>query len=144
MLFPDIDTKKTEQKVIDFFNDDYERLCVMSGINIKSPILSNTPSAPPIGNSSENQMTRMIWAKGVIGAVSRAINSCSLDSQKLLKLRFIEGQERWKVQNVLHVGKYKYYYLQEKACNQFADAFQVQADSYLDNNKGDLHVYLKD
>lgn len=140
-FFRDIDADQTEKNVIDFFSKYYERLCVMSGVNLKSPALSATPSAPSIGNSAENQVTGIMWAREVLAAIYRSIDSCSKDCQKLLTLKFIENNEQWKVQNALNVGKDKYYYLRSKSCNQFADAYQVQAAPYFEEGESDLHVY---
>ena len=44
----------------------------------------------------------------------------------------------------LNISSYgKFYKLQTVACNEFADAFEVQAEPYFDNNENNLHSYKK-
>lgn len=44
----------------------------------------------------------------------------------------------------LHISSYaKFYKMQTIACNEFADAFEVQAEPYFENGENNLHTYKK-
>ena len=143
-LFQKADAKETEQNVLKFFNEDYRSLCAMAGTNLQSPKLSATPTATDSFNAQENKFIKLIENRKILEAVKRSIKSCSKDSQIILSDRIINGYELYKIMPKLHISGYgKFYKMQTIACNEFADAFEVQAEPYFENGENNLHAYKK-
>lgn len=143
-LFQDVDLKQTEQNALKFFSDDYRRLCSMAGANLQSPALSATPAATNVQNPQEDKFIKLIKNRQILDAVKRSIRACSHDSQIIINDRIIAGYELYRIMPKLNISSYgKFYKLQTVACNEFADAFEVQAEPYFDNNENNLHSYKK-
>ncbi|MGL5898356.1 MAG: ArpU family phage packaging/lysis transcriptional regulator [Lactobacillaceae bacterium] len=143
-LFRQVDMKRTEQNVLEFFSDDYRRLCSMAGANLQSPVLSATPAAKSVRNSQEDKFIKLIENRKILEAVNRSIKACSHDSQIIIKDRIISGYELYRIMPKLNISSYgKFYKLQTVACNEFADAFEVQAEPFFSNNENNLHIYKK-
>lgn len=143
-LFRQVDMKRTEQNVLEFFSDDYRRLCSMAGANLQSPVLSATPAAKSARNQQEDKFIKLIENRKILDAVNRSIKACSHDSQIIINDRIIAGYELYRIMPKLNISSYgKFYKLQIVACNEFADAFEVQAEPLFSNNENDLHIYKK-
>lgn len=140
-LFQDVDPEQTEQNVIDFFNRKYERICVMAGLDLKSPIISNSPVSTSNVNSKESQVTGVLEARELLDVIRKSILACSADSQILIQQKLIAHNKSVYVMNSMHINSNdRYYAIRSKACNQFADAFQVRAEALI-GSEADLHEY---
>ena len=139
MIFKEIDQVKTAKKVGDFFQKDYERLKVMASVSIGSSSFSERVSESKL-NGQEERYTRKAWASQITEAVQVAVNSCDEKCKNLLELRYLKGYAMWQVAQRLGYSESGYNKLRRKACNQFADAFEIAAGPLLEE-KSDLHVY---
>lgn len=116
----------------------------MAGANLQSPALSATPAATNVQNPQEDKFIKLIENRKILDAVKRSIRACSHDSQIIINDRIIAGYELYRIMPKLNISSYgKFYKLQTVACNEFADAFEVQAEPYFDNNENNLHSYKK-
>ena len=116
----------------------------MAGANLQSPVLSSDPATTNNGNPQEIKFVKLMDNRNVLEAVKRSIESCSRVSQIILSERIIKGDELYLVMAQLNISSYSTFYkLQNVACNQFADAFEVQAEPYFYKGENDLHSYKK-
>lgn len=116
----------------------------MAGANLQSPVLSATPAAKSVRNLQEEKFIKLIENRKILEAVNRSIKACSHDSQTIIKDRIISGYELYRIMPKLNISSYgKFYKLQTVACNEFADAFEVQAEPFFSNNENNLHIYKK-
>lgn len=116
----------------------------MAGANLQSPVLSATPAAKSARNQQEDKFIKLIENRKILDAVNRSIKACSHDSQIIINDRIIAGYELYRIMPKLNISSYgKFYKLQIVACNEFADAFEVQAEPLFSNNENDLHIYKK-
>ena len=143
-LFKKADAKKTEQNVLDFFDEDYKKLLMMAGSNLQSPVLSAAPASNNNSNTQEGRFVKLVSSRKILEAVNRSIKACSVTSQTILNKRVINGDELFNVMVQLNISSYSTYYkMQTVACNEFADAFEVQAEPYFNQGENDLHSYQK-
>ena len=142
-LFKKADVKQTEQNVLKFFDEDYKKLLMMAGSNLQSPVLSAAPASNN-SNTQEDRFVKLVSSRKILDAVNRSIKACSVTSQTILNERVINGDELFIVMVQLNISSYSTYYkLQTVACNEFADAFEVQAEPYFNQGENDLHSYQK-
>ncbi|KRL79518.1 ArpU family phage packaging/lysis transcriptional regulator [Ligilactobacillus equi] len=139
MIFDEVDQKKTADKVDTFFKKDYERLKVMASVSIGSSSYGERVSESKL-NGQEERYTRKAWASQIVEAVQTAINSCDERCKNLLELRYLKNYAVWQVAQNIGYSDSMYHQLRRKACNQFADAFEVVAEPLLGDDS-DLHVY---
>ena len=141
-LFKKADAKKTEQNVLDFFDEDYKKLLMMAGSNLQSPVLSAAPASNNNRNTQEDRFVKLVNNRKILEAVNRSIKACSKESQIIIIDRIINGDELYRIMPKLNISSYgKFYKMQTVACNEFADAFEVQAEPYFKRGENNLHVY---
>ena len=139
-LFKKSDTKRTEKNVLKFFDEDYKKLLMMAGSNLRSSVLS----AATANNTQEYKFVKLVSNRRILEAVNRSIKACSTTSQTILNERIINGNELFNVMERLNISSYSTYYkMQTVACNEFADAFEVQSEPYFNKGENDLHSYKK-
>ena len=141
-LFKKADAKKTEQNVLDFFDEDYKKLLMMAGSNLQSPVLSAAPASNNNRNTQEDRFVKLVNSRKILEAVNRSIKACSKESQIIISDKIINGDELYRIMPKLNISSYgKFYKMQTVACNEFADAFEVQAEPYFKRGENNLHVY---
>ena len=143
-LFKKADAKRTEQNVLKFFDEDYKKLLMMAGSNLQSPVLSAAPASNNNRNTQEDRFVKLVNSRKILEAVNRSIKACSKESQIIIIDRIINGDELYRIMPKLNISSYgKFYKMQTVACNEFADAFEVQAEPYFKRGENNLHVYEK-
>lgn len=145
LLFKELDSAETVNRVASFFNKDYERLFLLSGsrlTDISSPALSQAPGHTG-GNHAEQKLIQGITAEALIDAVTDAIGKCSYSSQVILKNLLIRRESWQDVKNQLYCEDHKLSYLRKKACLEFADSFDSAQIRHKCQPVIDLHVYEK-
>lgn len=141
-LFKKADVKRTEQNVLKFFDEDYKKLLMMAGSNLQSPVLSAAPASNNNRNTQEDIFVKLVNSRKILEAVNRSIKACSKESQIIIIDRIINGDELYRIMPKLNISSYgKFYKMQTVACNEFADAFEVQAEPYFKRGENNLHVY---
>ena len=143
LLFKELDSQETVNRVASFFNKDYERLFLLSGsrlTDISSPTLSQAPGHTS-GNHAEIALIQGITAGSMIDAVNDAIGKCSYSSQVILKNLLIRRESWQDVKNQLYCEGHKLSYLRKKACLEFADSFDSAQIRHKCQPIIDLHVY---
>lgn len=141
-LFKKADAKRTEQNVLKFFDEDYKKLLMMAGSNLQSPVLSAAPASNNNRNTQEDRFVKLVNNRKILEAVNRSIKACSKESQIIIIDRIINGDELYRIMPKLNISSYgKFYKMQTVACNEFADAFEVQAEPYFKRGENNLHVY---
>lgn len=141
-LFKKADAKRTEQNVLKFFDEDYKKLLMMAGSNLQSPVLSAAPASNNNSNTQEDRFVKLVNSRKILEAVNRSIKACSKESQIIIIDRIINGDELYRIMPKLNISSYgKFYKMQTVACNEFADAFEVQAEPYFKRGENNLHVY---
>ena len=141
-LFKKADVKRTEQNVLKFFDEDYKKLLMMAGSNLQSPVLSAAPASNNNRNTQEDRFVKLVNSRKILEAVNRSIKACSKESQIIISNKIINGDELYRIMPKLNISSYgKFYKMQTVACNEFADAFEVQAEPYFKRGENNLHVY---
>ena len=141
-LFKKADVKRTEQNVLKFFDEDYKKLLMMAGSNLQSPVLSAAPASNNNRNTQEDRFVKLVNSRKILEAVNRSIKACSKESQIIISDKIINGDELYRIMPKLNISSYgKFYKMQTVACNEFADAFEVQAEPYFKRDENNLHVY---
>lgn len=146
LLFKELDSAETVNRVASFFNKDYERLLLLAGsrlTDISSPALSQAPGGHTSGNHAEIALIQGITAEALIDAVNDAIGKCSYSSQVILKNLLIRRESWQDVKNQLYCEGHKLSYLRKKACLEFADSFDSAQIRHKCQPVIDLHVYEK-
>lgn len=146
LLFKELDSVETVKRVARFFNEDYERLFLLSGsrlTDISSPSLSPAPGHTG-GNHNETALIQGITAGAMIDAVNDAIGKCSYSSQVILKNLLIRKESWQDMKNKLYCEGHKLGYLRKRACLEFADAFDAAQIRHKCQPIIDLHVYKND
>lgn len=141
--FREINVDATAKRVRNYFDEYYPRLERMSGQSLQSTVISDMPRISPVGNAIESQVQERVWAGSVLDATAKAIESCDLDSRIILISKYINKKPDWKTQQAINCERTRFYAKLKTACNQFADAFEVEAALLFDDKSNDLHVYVK-
>lgn len=79
-LFKKSDTKRTEKNVLKFFDEDYKKLLMMAGSNLRSSVLS----AATANNTQEYKFVKLVSNRRILEAVNRSIKACSTTSQTIV------------------------------------------------------------
>lgn len=88
---PEIDDKATAKNVLDFFNDDVDKLERQAGISISSPRLDITGGKANYLNSVEDHLLDANEARKELATIKKAIQNCPKESQKLLECRCFQN-----------------------------------------------------
>lgn len=88
---PEIDDKATAKNVLDFFNDDVDKLERQAGISISSPRLDITGGKANHLNSVEDHLLDANEARKELAIIKKAIQNCPKESQKLLEYRYFQN-----------------------------------------------------
>ncbi|QZN93802.1 hypothetical protein KZE55_04560 [Limosilactobacillus panis] len=131
-LIPEIDKTETIQNVRDFFNEDkyYPTIKRRSGeYGLKSPQMDVTGvHGSRFGNSSENMMMMFTEYSQANRAVEEAIEGCCLVSQIIIRKRYIERLEIYRIRPLINrYGHETYDNADKKACLELADCIERKA-----------------
>lgn len=131
-LIPEIDKTETIQNVRDFFNEDkyYPTIKRRSGeYGLKSPQMDVTGvHGSRFGNSSENMMMMFTEYSQANRAVEEAIKGCCLVSQIIIRKRYIERLEIYRIRPLINrYGHETYDNADKKACLELADCIERKA-----------------
>lgn len=141
LLFDEVDLQKTAINVDDFFQGDYNRLQRMATVStLKATSYDGVASSGSTDNPLEGRYVKRAWATQVIEAVTNSIEACDEMSKTILKLKYQKHFQTWQIVERVNYSGAGYDNLRIRACNQFADAFEVVAEPLLGENS-DLHVY---
>lgn len=88
---PEIDDKATAKNVLDFFNDDVDKLERQAGISISSPRLDITGGKANYLNSVEDHLLDANEARKELAIIKKAIRNCPKGSQKLLEYKYFQN-----------------------------------------------------
>lgn len=124
-----IDQKATEENVKHFLKREYPRMKRIAGrddTGISSPSMDGMPKGTNNGNSVERRLVQSIYARQVVEATHRAINSCDAFSSEVLKLLYLQG--RSDTETYMKIGYQRRNYFQRikpKALLEFAEAYML-------------------
>lgn len=139
-LFKAVDEKATIKAVRTFFlKDDFFHRKSYGRIkrqynalrSASSPTGDITGISGSFSNRMEDKLLNGVEYTRAIECVSAGIEACSELSQKIIELRYICGEEIWRVKQSIGIsGKGSYYRKDDYACYEFADAMDSLVDRY--------------
>ncbi|NMV51841.1 hypothetical protein FOL85_01610 [Lactobacillus reuteri] len=88
---PEVDDKATAKNVLNFFNDDVDKLERQAGISISSPRLDITGGKANYLNSMEDHLLDANEARKELAIIKKAIQNCPEESQKILEYRYFQN-----------------------------------------------------
>lgn len=95
---PEVDDKATAKNVLNFFNDDVDKLERQAGISISSPRLDITGGKANYLNSMEDHLLDANEARKELAIIKKAIQNCPEESQKLLEYRYFQNMAWFQVE----------------------------------------------
>ena len=141
----EIDRPETTKRVRKFFKSDLEHYKSLAGAgryDLKAINYTNTKvKSTPKAGGLENYYIATIEASNIVRAVKPAIENCEPTLKKLLTMKVIQKRPVWQIKQALLYEKTKYYVLESKAFNNFADMFTLEQLKQESPNILDLHVY---
>ena len=144
-LFNELDVDGTCRKVRWFFDERLPEIKRKAGAwgDYTSPSIDGMPKAPSSGNGSERRMINHSRYASALYAVKYSLKGCSITSQKIIKLKFVEELPNWKIKNQIgYKGNGTYNKLVKRAALEFADCIEPACDYYSVEEEiiPDLHV----
>ena len=144
-LFDELDVDGTYHAVRWFFYERLPEIKRKAGAwgDYSSPSVDGMPKAPSAGNGSERRMINHSRYASALYAVRYAIKGCSLTSQKIIQLKYIDELPNWKIKNQIgYKGNGTYNKLVKQAALEFADCIEPACDYYSVEEKiiPDLHA----
>ena len=148
-LFDELDVDETYHAVRWFFYERLPEIKRKAGAwgDYSSPSIDGMPKAPSAGNGSERRMINHSRYASALYAVRYAIKGCSLTSQKIIQLKYIDELPNWKIKNQIgYTGNSTFSSLVKRAACEFADCIEPACDYYAVSEKiiPDLHVNQKE
>ena len=144
-----LDMKGTYHAVRYFFDKKYPIIKRKSGVwgDVSSVVLDGMPKQQSHINNVENRMVDHSIYAGAIYAIHYAIAGCTDISQKIIKQRFINGLEVYKIREI--IGIYGHATCDKKiriAACEFADCIEPSCDRFKVPKDiiPNLHVYIDD
>jgi ArpU family phage transcriptional regulator len=140
MAIPEIDLKKTANKVKDFFSYDFPGICRRAGQNpsgLKAVIMDGMPKQSSYANNVEESVFAYIDRQVEYEQIVNTIKSLDITSQNIIIYDVIEHHRaEWCYQR-LHMMHTRYSDYKRYALNAFADAYE-----YRTAGENDLHSYI--
>lgn len=140
MTIPEIDTKRTANRVKSFFNNDFPGICRRAGRNptgLKAVIMDGMPKQSSYANKAEDTITAYIDRQVEYEQVVNAIKSLDITSQSIIIFDIIENRRAHWCYQRLHMMHTRYNDYKRYALNAFADAYE-----YRTAGESDLHSYV--
>lgn len=144
-LSDELDVDGTYRAVIWFFHERLPEIKRKAGAwgDYRSPSVDGMPKAPSGGNRSERRRINHSRYASALYAVRYAIKGCSITSQKIIQLKYIDELPNWKIKNQIgYKGNGTYNKLVKQAALEFADCIEPACDYYFVEEKiiPDLHA----
>lgn len=140
MAIPEIDTKRTANRVKSFFNNDFPGICRRVGqspTELKAVIMDGMPKQSSYSNNAEDTITAYIDRQVEYEQVINAIKSLDITSQSIIIFDVIENRRAIWCYQRLHMMHTRYNDYKRYALNAFADAYE-----YRTAGESDLHSYV--
>lgn len=140
MVLPKIDTKRTANRVKNFFSDDFPGICRRAGQNptgLKAVIMDGMPKQSLYSNNAEDAITAYIDRQVEYEQVVNAIKSLDITSQNIIIFDVIENRSALWCYQLLHMMHTRYNDYKRYALNAFADVYE-----YRTAGESDLHSYV--
>lgn len=93
-IFPPIDEDKTIKRVRNFLDNKLPQAVRASGhsvTDLKSPSMDGMPKSAPFGNSTEDRITRHLYAEEIVKQTIQAISCCDHECQEILDRLYLRG-----------------------------------------------------
>jgi len=134
-VFPEVDEKKTRQKVASFLSRTLPRMVRITSkslTELRSQRLDGMPKASSSDNDSDRRIVQHLYAEQVVKQVKQAISQCDQESQNILNMLYFKGYSDTQCYMALGRSGSSYSHLYKpQALLEFADCY------FLD----DLHIY---
>lgn len=105
--FPEINEKSTAKNVLNFFNDDVDKLIRVAGHSLATT--SQLRTTGEVGtnnlNGMEHRMLNAHDARRELDLIADAINELPMESRKLLTYKYINNWSDTKILIELHIGR---------------------------------------
>lgn len=140
MAIPEIDTKRTANRVKSFFNNNFPGICRRVGqspTGLKAVIMDGMPKQSSYANKAEDTITAYIDRQVEYEQVVNAIKSLDITSQSIIIFDIIENRRAHWCYQRLHMMHTRYNDYKRYALNAFADAYE-----YRTAGESDLHSYV--
>lgn len=147
ILFNDIDTQGTAERVDSFLTNDLHKLLLLCGhsrFELSSPKLDLAPSHGSSGNTVENKLIAGVDAQEEVNAIYKTAHDLRGASKKIIIGLYFSNKPVWQVKESVQYEKTKYYDLRKQALCDFADTFDRWQQYLKYSPKIDLHVYVED
>lgn len=95
---PEVDDKATAKNVLNFFNDDVDKLERQAGISISSPRLDITGVKANHLNSMEDHLLDANEARKELAIIKKAIQNCPEESQELIEYRYFQNMTWFQIE----------------------------------------------
>jgi len=129
-LLPEVDKRKTINNVRDFFDNEFPRIMNMadiSYIDLKSPTISDMPSSPSYGNSSDEKFSNHTQAVTYLEAVVAAVKNMTQPHRHFMELRYLQHKSWLQIEELTGYSSRRGMEVIEEAFLLFADRF---SDTY--------------
>lgn len=144
LLFKEVDSDATIERVSGFLKHDLERLILQSGhrmSDLKSPKLSSMPGSSSRQNHAEDIIIRGINAEAEVQAVHATIQHLPNTSRVIMLGMFVDHHQWFEVSNRLYTSKTTLWKKRRQALLEFADGFDYWQRFYQCEPIVDLHRY---
>lgn len=138
-LLPEIDEKKTQDKVRHYLEKEFPRLVLQAGysmLEVQSPKFDITGgSGANVRNSLEDKIIDHFKARPEVFATVKAIRRCPEPYKQILIDLYVKDLQGVDVQEIMGYGHAQFNILKKRSLLYFADSFQ---------NHHDFHEYKDD
>ena len=125
----EIDLPGTRKNVINFFNNQYQKLKYLANISpLNSVSYDNIKVQTSQSNSIEDKTIRQLQAKEYLRIIDDCINSLDDAKQKIFKGRIIKKLYHWQVEQLSGYGNSRMYELLNLSCVEFAQKLSLVTD----------------
>ncbi len=125
----EIDLPGTRKNVINFFNNQYQKLKYLANISpLHSVNYDNINVQTSQNNSIEDKTIRQLQAKEYLRIVDDCINSLDDIKKTIFKARVIKNLYHWQIEQISGYGNTRMYELLNLGCLEFAQKLKDMTD----------------
>ena len=125
----EIDLPRTRKNVINFFNNQYQKLKYLANISpLHSVSYDNIKTQASQNNSIEDKTIRQLQAKEYLRIIDDCINSLDDIKKTIFKARVIKNLYHWQIEQISGYGNTRMYELLNLGCLEFAQKLKDMTD----------------
>lgn len=124
----EIDLPGTRKNVINFFNNQYQKLKYLANITPLQSTSDTVKVQTSQSNSIESKAIKQLQAKEYLRIIDDCINSLDDIKKTIFKARVIKNLYHWQIEQISGYGNTRMYELLNLGCLEFAQKLKDMTD----------------